>query len=230
MTNKPVVISLGGSMIVPQDGQIDVKFLRQFKKIILQQIKAGQRFIIVAGGGRTARLYQQSARQVGKVQNDDLDWLGIHSTRLNAHLLRTIFKDQAEVKINDNPTKVEKFSKSVLIGAGWKPGCSTDYDAVLLAQKHRANIIINLSNIDHVYDRDPQKYKHAKKLENISWSTYRKLIGKKWSPGANWPFDPIASALAQDAKMSVVVINGKNLANFWACLKQQKFIGTTISG
>ena len=89
----PIVISVGGSLIAP--GGIDTNFLRQFRRLILGQIKKGKRFILIVGGGKIARIYQKSARQVAKLTDEDLDWLGIHATRLNAHLLRTIFRDFA---------------------------------------------------------------------------------------------------------------------------------------
>src|SRR5438270_760950 len=79
------VLSLGGSLIVP--GEIDVKFLQAFKKIIVGQIKKGHRFIIVTGGGKTARNYQGALRQVSKVSNDVLDWMGIGATYINAELV-----------------------------------------------------------------------------------------------------------------------------------------------
>ena len=90
---KTIVISLGGSIIVP--GKIQVDFLKQFKEFILKFIKKDYRFIIVAGGGKICREYQDAAGKISSLNNEDKDWLGIHTTRLNAHLLRTIFKKEA---------------------------------------------------------------------------------------------------------------------------------------
>ena len=216
-------------MVVPGDGHINTHFLKTFATIIKRQIKKGKRFIIVTGGGRTCRVYQQAAGRVRRLTPRDLDWLGIYTTHLNAQLVRTVFGDLAEEEINMNPTVKSRFRKPILIGAGWKPGCSTDHDAVLLALDYGAQTIINLSNIDHVYDRDPQKYPTAKKLDRVSWSAYRQIIGKHWTPGANWPFDPVASRLAAKTKLTVLVMNGKKLKNFESHLNSQRFSGTVIS-
>ena len=87
--SKTVIIALGGSIVFPD--QIDWDFLRRFRSFVLREIKKGRRFVIVSGGGRLSRIYQEAAGKVVKVTNEDKDWLGIHATRINAHLLRTIF-------------------------------------------------------------------------------------------------------------------------------------------
>lgn len=225
---KIIVISLGGSIIAPQPGQIDYVFLKKFKQIIIRHVKKGTRFVIVTGGGQTARVYQQAAKKAGRLTPEDVDWIGIHSTRLNAHLLRTIFRKIAHPRINKNPNQVEKFSKPILIGAGWKPGFSTDYDATKLAVAYGAREVINLSNIDYVYDRDPKKYKGAKKIKEISWTNFFKLVGSKWTPGANLPFDPVASRLARKNKLKVLIMKGNDLKNFDVYLQTGKFKGTLI--
>jgi uridylate kinase len=163
-----------------------------------------------------------------KVSNEDLDWLGIHATRINAHLLLTIFRKYAYYRIIKNPKEKVKFKEKILIAAGWKPGFSTDYDAVLLAKTYNSDTIINLTNIDYVYDKDPNKFKDAKPFKEISWKDYLKLIEQKWIPGMSAPFDPIASKLVQKFKFKVVIINGKKLKNLKNYLENRKFKGTII--
>ena len=87
--SKTVVIALGGSIMYPE--AIDVLFLKKFRKFILNRLQKGSRFIIVVGGGHIARVYQEAAHKVSKITDADKDWLGIDSTRINAHILRTIF-------------------------------------------------------------------------------------------------------------------------------------------
>ena len=89
------------------------------------------------------------------------------------------------------------------MASGWKPGRSTDFDAVLLAKGCGAKTVVNLSNIDYVYDRDPRVNPGAKKFEKINWNDFRKIVGSKWSPGANVPFDPLAAKEAQKLGLSV---------------------------
>ena len=149
------VLSLGGSIVVPD--AIDTNYLSAFEEFIRHRIAQGDRFILTVGGGRTARNYQIAAEQVSGVDNEERDWLGIHATRLNAHLLRTIFKEQAHPIIaKDFDVSLPNFEEPILVGAGWKPGWSTDYIAVLLAERYQAKTVLNLSNIDYVYSEDPR--------------------------------------------------------------------------
>lgn len=223
------MISLGGSLIVPKTG-IDWNFLKKFRALILQQIKENKKFYLVAGGGDTCRRYNEAANKVIKIKNDDLDWLGIHSSRLNAHLIKTIFHDVAHPEIIKNPTIHMGGNEKVVVGGGWKPGWSTDYVATMIAQEHEVPVVINLSNIDHVYDKDPKKYKDARKIENINWHDFRKIVGNRWVPGMNAPFDPIASKQGEQLGLKVILANGKNLKNLKDCLNGKKFKGTVISG
>ena len=227
MNKKLFVISLGGSLVVPAHG-IDVSFLKTFQKLILREVKKGERFILIVGGGATARAYMYAARDVTPVTHDDMDWLGIHATRLNGHLLRTVFRSIAHPKMLKDPTRKSSWSEGVLIAAGWKPGWSTDYVAVRFAKLYGAKTIINLSNISQVHDQDPSKSKHAKPIDKISWKDFRKLIGTKWSPGSNAPFDPIASTLAGRLKLKVIVAKGHDGKNLQRILDGKPFIGTTI--
>ncbi len=221
------VISVGGSLIVPEE--IDTIFLSSFKQFIIKRIERGDRFILIAGGGKTARKYQAAAAEVSGIDNEEKDWLGIHSTRLNAHLLRTIFKLWANPKIISNLEEDNvEFKEEILVGAGWKPGWSTDYDAVELAKRYKAESIINLSNIDYVYSEDPKLNPKAKKFEYISWKDFRKIVGDVWDPGMSAPFDPIASKLAEKASLKVAIMNGRDFDNLNDFLDGKKFKGTLI--
>lgn len=204
-----IVISLGGSLIVPD--RIDTGFLKSFRDLILSYVKKGTRFVLICGGGKTARMYQHAAEEVGDLRKDEIDWIGIHTTRLNAQLMHAIFLKWVHPFIISNPTKPFHFTKQILIAAGWEPGCSTDYDAVLLAKAVGAKKLANLSNIDCVYNKDPRVCVDAHALPELSWKQYRKLIPKKWDPGLNAPFDPVASKLAESFGMEVAILNGKDM-------------------
>jgi uridylate kinase len=221
-----IVISLGGSLIVPEE--IDCLWIKNFKDMIEKYVARGYRFILISGGGKTARKYQNAAKEIAGLTGDDLDWLGIHATRINAHLIRTIFRTLAHPQIIKNPNEKVNFKEKILVAAGWKPGFSTDYDAVLLAKQFDVKKIINLSNIDYVYDKDPRKFKDARKIEDISWKDFRKIVGDKWDPGLNAPFDPVASKESEKLGLEVAIMNGKNLENIENYLNNYKFIGTVI--
>jgi uridylate kinase len=227
---EKVVISVGGSLIVPEDG-IDSQFLQQLNYFIREQLarNKNRQFFLIAGGGRTTRHYQTAARNVlrHQITDDDLDWIGIHATRLNGHLLRTIFRDIAHPVIIDDYSVIRKLVEPVIVGAGWKPGWSTDYDAVLICKDYGVKTIVNLSNINKVYDKDPKIFKEAKPIDRISWDDFRKIVGNKWVPGMNIPFDPIAALKAQGLGLKVVLI-GRDFENIRKYFDGEEFIGTII--
>jgi len=227
MEKETIVISLGGSLIVPDN--VDVSFLKDFKDLILLNIKKGKRFIIITGGGKVCRRYQEAFKEISESSDNNLDWLGIYSTRFNAEFLRLNFEDFASSEIITDPTLPVNFNKPIIIGGGWKPGCSTDFDAILLAKNVGAKKVVNISNIDYVYDSDPKVNPNAKKIEEISWADYRKIIPKEWNPGLNSPFDPIASKMAEEDGIEVIIMNGKPIDNLAKCLNGEKFLGTIIS-
>lgn len=228
MKEPPIVLSIGGSLIVPNGG-IDTDFLSKLNSFIRANVKKGRRFFLVTGGGRTARHYINAGEAVGDILDEDLDWLAIHATRLNAHLVRTIFHDIAHPRIIENYNKkLFNWKESVVIGAGWKPGWSTDYDAVVLAKDYGASLIINLSNIDWVYDKDPQKHKDAKPIKRLTWEEMTELVGTTWTPGINAPFDPIATQLAKKLNLTAIITNGKDFDNLDKIIEGDDFKGTVV--
>lgn len=224
------VLSLGGSLIVPNGG-IDVSFLKQFHSFIRYHVASKKRrFFITVGGGSITRDYQQAARSVRQedLSDSDADWLGVHATRLNAQLIRTIFQDIADARVIKHYEIILKIQSPVAIAAGWKPGWSTDYCAVTVCQDYGLTQVINMTNVDKVYDKDPNKYPDAKPIENISWEEYRGMVGTTWKPGMNAPFDPIASKLAQELGVKVKILNGHNFENLEKAFDGKSFVGTTI--
>jgi uridylate kinase len=226
--NNYTIIALGGSVISPAPNKINVRFLKKFQELILDYLEQGNKFVIVAGGGKTARLYQKAASKIVGVSDEDIDWLGIHSTRLNAYFLRTIFFKEAHPVILDNPQKPIKTNPCLIIASGWQPGCSTDFITIRLAQRFKAKSVIIASNISYVYEKDPAKHKGVRKFLKISWQDYRKLIKDQWKPGMSAPMDPIAAKLAQKLKLKVVLFKGTELKNFRDYLENRIVKGTTI--
>ena len=224
--NQLFVISLGGSLI--NHGKVDVDFLKNFRKLILAEIKKAARFILITGGGKPARDYIKALSLLGKASVGDLDWMGIYATRLNAQLVRLMFGKLAHQLVIDDPNKKVNFREKILIAGGWMPGRSTDDDAVRLAKTYGAKILINLSNINYVYTKDPRKFSDAKPIKEIAWSNFRKIVGNRWDPGKNLPFDPTAAKLAQRLKLEVVIANGKNVKNLQNILLGKNFKGTVI--
>lgn len=225
---ETIVMSVGGSLIVPD--QIDTDFLTNLKNLIESETANGRRFIIIAGGGRTARRYQDAAAAVSELSRDDLDWLGIHSTHLNGHLLLTILRNSSYHVMIKNPDDILDIpgEPAIIIAGGYRPGCSTDLRAVQIAERVGANKVINLSNTDYIYTDNPHTNPDAKKLETVTWADFRKIIPDKWDPGMSAPFDPVAAKEAELKKIEVAQINGLKLEELKKYLHDQPFIGTKI--
>lgn len=230
-SSEKIVISLGGSLVVPNGGA-DTKFLADFNTFIRQKLaeNPNRQFFLVVGGGATARRYRDTAREIigHELTRDDLDWLGIHATRLNAHLIRTIFRDIAHPYIIKHYDIIRKAKEPVVVASGWKPGWSTDFDAVLLCEDYNVKTILNLSNVEKVYDKDPNKFPDAKPIDKITWEDFRKIVGDEWIPGMNAPFDPVASQKAQEVGIKVVVMQGNNFENLEKYFANEPFVGTVI--
>ena len=228
------ILSVGGSIIAPD--RPDSDFLGKFVTMCSAWLDADKnnRLILVAGGGAPARFYQNAYKDVASKTNmtsadDAADWIGIMATRINAQLLKDCFGEYCKNDVVYNPTLDDlKFDGQVLVASGWKPGFSTDTDAVYLGEKFDAKTIVNLSNIEKVYTDDPRKNPDAKPLDTISWADFRKMVGDEWTPGKNCPFDPIASKKASEMGLTVICAGGKNIANIRAILDGKDYIGTTI--
>ncbi|MCE5256429.1 MAG: UMP kinase [Spirochaetaceae bacterium] len=251
------VISLGGSIVSPPSGP-DVAFLADFRRRLAAwlALNTERRVILVIGGGEPARSYQAAYRGVlarlaadadadGSADADGraaaessaapeaesdkaMDWIGIAATRLNAQLVKQILGPLCTDDVVTDPSSPIDFSGKVLVASGWKPGFSTDFDAVYLAERFGAKMVLNLSNIAKVYTADPRLHPEATPIDSISWKDFRTLVGSTWSPGANLPFDPIASARAESAGIPVLCAAGRDLDNLFRILDGKAFSGTLI--
>ncbi|OHD75815.1 MAG: UMP kinase [Spirochaetes bacterium RBG_16_67_19] len=226
------VISLGGSIIAPD--KVDVSFLRSFRKAVLEYLEQDpeRRLILVCGGGGPAREYQGAYRAVlsgpAEAEAEAQDWLGIAATRLNAELVRFLFQPHCPQPVVLDPTAVPVFTGRVLVAGGWKPGFSSDYDAVLLARRFQADSLVNLSNVSAIYSADPKTDPSARPLPRLRWAELSAMVGTTWVPGRNVPFDPVATAEAARAGLRLVVAAGRNIENFKKILAGQEFEGTVV--
>jgi len=228
---------------------IDVLFLKKFKKFILKRLKNKTRFIIIVGGGSIARVYQEAAHKVSPIADEDKDWLGIHSTRANAHLLRTIFKDVADPVIIDSRDKMKALKYPVTIASGWRPGWSTDYISIAIAEHFKAKEAVIAGKPAHVYHVRSRSLQGGRSrafgraasngvydnrldkkhpYEELTWKKYRKLIPAKWKPGLHSPVDPVGAELAGKKGIAAIIINGKDLNNFNKMLSGKEFKGSII--
>lgn len=223
------IISLGGSLVRPASG-IDTNFIKKFSVFIGSQAKKGNYFLIVVGGGSLAREYVDNTSKIKRLKSEEKDWLGIHATRLNAYLIKLALREIAYPDIIvDERVNLGEINDKVIVASGFKPGFSTDGVAVLLAEKLGEDKVINLSNIDYIYDKDPKKNKNAIRIRDIRWRDFKRIVGSSWQPSSHLPFDPIASKMAYKADIAVVVANGHKLKNLGRIIEGKTFSGTLIS-
>ena len=143
-------------------------------------------------------------------------------------MLRETLSEYAYEDVVCFPQDIPQPTPQLVVGAGGRPGGTTDGSSIKIANSIQATTIVNLTNIDYVYSADPEKDPAAQPLPKLSWDEYFKLIPKERKPGGNYPFDPVASRMAQEAGIEVVIMNGENIMNFEAYLKGQEWKGTTI--
>lgn len=215
-------------MIIPDT--VNAEFVKSFLAVVEERIKVGRRFVVVAGGGKTARVYQAGLKEIGITDPKALDWIGIYATHLNAEVLRLSFGTTAHPDILKDPEKKVPWKTPVLVAGGGFPGWSTDYDAIVLAERYGADTVVNISNIDYVYTADPKKDPNARPIPQITWTDLITMLPDKWVPGLSSPFDPVAARKAQKLKLTVSIVNGQSMADISRALDGLPFRGTVITG
>jgi uridylate kinase len=205
-----IIISIGGSLLTKE-----LKY-ENFKKYadVINKISKKHKVIVVCGGGITARTYQSIARKA-KASNEMLDFIGIMATHINASTFSTFIKNSYLVKwksLKEASKEVKKyFGKKVLVCAGYDVGCSTDFDSAYFASLVNADLVVNATNVDGIYDKDPTKFKDAKKFDRLSYNEFIKIISKNpQKPGEYRLFDLKAAKILKEKKIKLIVIDGRN--------------------
>ena len=200
---KRIVIKLSGSLF----GLEDTKKLKQFAEFFVRISKMCQP-IIIAGGGTIARHYILHARSSG-ADESTLDELGIEVSRLNAKLLIYALQDKAYPHPPINLKEVAHAADSglIVVTGGLHPGQSTNATAALIAEKVRASIFLNATDVDGVYDSDPNKNKNAKKFKKIPIKKLRSmLVHQDFLAGGYDLMDIVALKVIERSKIKTRVI------------------------
>lgn len=228
-SGKKIVISLGGSLISPRE--LDHSFLKSFRDMVMMYVDRGYSFLIVTGGGSLARTYIQHAQQLGMITSDDADHIGILATHIHAELLRILFPASvcaSRIIKDPDDSVLYDHAYPIMIGGGWKPGASSDHATVRYAHALGASTIINMSNIEYIYEKDPSQFPDAHHFTELSWPAYRALIPETWTPGLSAPFDPLAAAFAESQKLTVAIM-GSNMENIIHYIDTGECHGTLIT-
>lgn len=222
-----VVLSLGGGTINP-DGIPDIETIRKLVKMILQ---SNHEFGIVTGGGKIARVYAQAARELG-ANEFEADEVAVMTTRQNAKLMITAFGETCYPKvISDFEDAGQALSeKKIIIMGGTIPGITTDTDAVLLAEKIHATRLVNISNVEAIYDSNPKQNPNAKRFEKMGYEELITLANKSDTrqAGTNFVFDILACKLAARSKLELHFVSGKRLDDLKNAIEGKKHSGTIV--
>jgi uridylate kinase len=229
MKKEVIVISLGGSLIIPED--VDTPFLQSFKKVLLKNIKK-YNFIVICGGGSLARKYINSLKISGK-GTDFQSFAGIAATRTNARFLSYFFGYNQEKGIPHTMKEVEKYIKNnsiVFCGAlEYKPHQTSDSTSAEIAN-HFNSIFINLTDVSGLFDKNPKEHKNARFISKISWENFDKMASSiKFTPGQHFVLDQSASKIIKKYKIPTYIL-GKDMKQLDNLLKGKKFKGTIIEG
>jgi len=229
MKKKMIVLSLGGSLIVPD--KINVNFLKKFKKTILSNTRK-YKFVIVCGGGSVARKYVNALNEIKA--NYKLQCLsGISITRVNARFMNYFFNKDPKQGIPHKLRNIKKYLKKhdvVFCGAlEYKPDQTSDGTAAEIA-KYFKTFFINITNVAGLYDQNPKKFKNAKFIPKITWSKFNKMVNQlSYKPGQHFILDQSASKIILKNKIKTHII-GQNMNQLKNLLKNKKFKGTIIEG
>ncbi|MFW9780126.1 MAG: UMP kinase [Candidatus Heimdallarchaeota archaeon] len=201
---KPVVsISLGGSVINP--GEIDTQFLQQFTDMI-KSFFHESKFVVVCGGGKVARQYIAGLPK--KLTEGERDTMAIAATWLNARLLSYYFKGYCSVILPTTLTEVTEQLQTYDVGlaGGFLPAVKTDEDTAVLADLVGSNMLINVTNVDGIYDRDPREFSDAKKYDILTYREFYEIVSPlSLGAGSNAPFTLIAAKICERSNIRIVI-------------------------
>ncbi len=223
-----VVVSLGGSVLVPGDS--DDEYIKALSST-LKELSKSITLFVVCGGGRVARYYIRTGRTLGLTESE-LDELGIAATRMNASLLIAALGEGAyprpALDIDEADRAHEGYS--IVVMGGTEPGHTTDAVSAMLAEKVGASRIVNATNVDGVYDSDPKKNPNAMKFDIM---TYEQLQGVSSDghemAGPNVIFDPKGLSVITGHKIPLLVCNGRNLKTLKNAILGNDFEGTIVT-
>ena len=227
MSQDIVVISIGGSILIPdQNDSVYIGKLAEMLKKASEKV----RVCVVCGGGKIARYYTVTGRELGGKEYD-LDMLGIGCTRLNAGLLELALGDKSSVDIPlDVKTAADKFRQGgIVVMGGTEPGHTTDAVATMLACELGAKRVINATSVDAVYSDDPRKNPDAVRYDKLTIDELDALVYKDHGAGKSSVFDPLGVQIAKKEKIDIQMVDGRNLAELEKAILGQPFSGTYIN-
>ena len=219
-----IVITVGGSIIIKDH---DYKMFKDYAEV-LKDMKEEHQLYVVVGGGRTARDYIDIARELG-ASEALCDDIGIDVTRLNARLLITALGEDAYPYVAENFKKALEYSTSnkIVVMGGTEPAHSTDAVGSILAEFLGADLVINATAVDGLYNKDPDKHQEAQMIQEITPSKMMEMLSDKDMKAGTYEFlDKTAIGIIERSQIKTIIINGKDPLNLKKAINEN--IGTLI--
>jgi uridylate kinase len=224
---KTIVISLGGSILIPL---LEKNKIKEYIPV-LSEIAAKHRLFVVVGGGGEARRYIAVARDLG-IDEGTSDELGILITRLNANLLIAALGERAYPKVAESHAEAKKFAESgkIVVMGGITPGQTTDAVAAVLSERVGASVFINVTSVDGIYSADPKKDKKARRFETLTPKQLLAIVGgTALTAGSNTVLDIVAARVVERSHIPLVVLDGRKPENLSRAILSGEFHGTVVS-
>lgn len=223
-----VVLSLGGSVLVPEPGADRVE---AYAEVIARLRDEGLTVGTVVGGGGVARDYIESARAHG-ANEIELDYVGIDVTRLNARLLIAALDDNV---VPEPPADYVtagaalKRGETVVMG-GVVPAQTTDAVSAALAEYVDADRLVYATSVDGVYTADPATDSEATRFDELSaGELVAHVADLEMTAGASAPVDLLAAKVIQRSGMETVVLDGTDPAGVERAIRTGEFEGTRVT-
>ncbi len=217
MTDKKIVLKIGGSVLFDDDLNINFQLLEKVKQWYWHTIPSVEKLAIIVGGGRLSREIQ--AKMNGEISNQDaLHTVAMQVTQTNAALVQGYLNDSSSYlpkKLGDAYEFLQDSRNKALVSGGLKVGWSTDMDAAVFANILGVSQVSKLSNIDYVYDHDPNTDPDAKAIKDLTWDEYYKIFGITDGDGhianTSMPIDATCAQFCAKKDISFFICGGKNL-------------------
>ncbi len=222
---KKVVIKLSGSIFSEGRNKDTIKGYAE----MLTDINIDVQPIVIAGGGKIARHYINLARDLGS-DEASLDIMGIEVSRLNAKLLITALGEQAYSQVPKNLDEVTIAAESgkIVIVGGLHPGQSTNATSALIAEKVRAFRFLNATDVDGIYDLDPNTSSNAKLLNEITVNECMEILKDGSSMAGTYDLmDIVALKVIERSKIPTRVLRS-DITNIKNAIIGTYHIGTEI--
>lgn len=207
-----IVVSVGGSLLTRE---LTAENFKSYADVFLELKNRGHKLVVVCGGGKVSREYRDVGKKLGG-NDEQLDFIGIMTTHLNAATLRAGLGEHGELikwtTLKKAVKEVKKiFGEKILVGAGYDVGTSSDFDAVSFAKAIEADMLINATNVSGVYSADPKINLDAKKFDKLTHKEFVKIIKKNAQiPGEYRLFDLPAAKLVKKLKLKTIFIDGND--------------------